>query len=81
MQAPSITVLITTYNYGHFIEEGIDSVLSQDSPQDQMEVVIVDDGSTDDTAERVKKYGSRKSNCRCGCSWSVVIFIYSQKDF
>jgi glycosyltransferase involved in cell wall biosynthesis len=54
-----VSVLITTYNYGRFIEEAIDSVLSQDYPPDQIEVVVVDDGSTDDTAERVRKYGSR----------------------
>jgi FkbM family methyltransferase len=56
---PLISVLITTYNYGRFIEEAIDSVLSQDFPLDQVEIIVVDDGSTDETAVRVKKYGSR----------------------
>jgi glycosyltransferase involved in cell wall biosynthesis len=56
---PLITVLITTYNYGRFIEQTIDSVLAQEFPQDRVQIVVVDDGSTDDTAERVKKYGSR----------------------
>jgi glycosyltransferase involved in cell wall biosynthesis len=59
MGRPLISVLITTYNYGRFIEEAIDSVLSQDFPLDQLEILIVDDGSTDNTSERVKKYGSR----------------------
>src|SRR5258708_19368135 len=59
MNRPLVSVLITAYNYGSFIEESINSVLSQDFPPDQMEVVVVDDGSTDDTAERVKKYDSR----------------------
>jgi len=59
MTLPFISVIIDTYNYGHFIEEAIDSVLSQDFPADRMEVLVVDDGSTDDTAERVKKYGSK----------------------
>jgi glycosyltransferase involved in cell wall biosynthesis len=54
-----VTVLIDTYNHGRYIEEAIDSVLSQDFPADQMEVLIVDDGSTDDTGERVQKYGER----------------------
>jgi glycosyltransferase involved in cell wall biosynthesis len=54
-----VTVLIDTYNYGRFIEEAIDSVLLQDFPMEQVQVLVVDDGSTDDTAERVKKYGSR----------------------
>jgi glycosyltransferase involved in cell wall biosynthesis len=59
MSAPLITVLINTYNYGRFVEEAIDSVLSQEFPLDQLEILVVDDGSTDDTQERVKKYGSR----------------------
>ncbi len=59
MPQPLVTVLIDTYNYGQFIEEAIDSVLSQDFPSEQMEVLVVDDGSTDDTSERIKKYGSR----------------------
>ena len=54
-----VSVIIDTYNYGSFIEESIDSVLSQEFPRDRMEVLVVDDGSTDDTAERVKKYGSQ----------------------
>jgi glycosyltransferase involved in cell wall biosynthesis len=58
MTTPLITVLITTYNYGHFIEQAIDSVLSQDFLPDKVQIIVVDDGSADDTSERVKKYGS-----------------------
>ena len=56
MSLPQITVLITTYNYGKFVEQAIDSVLAQDFAQERVEIVVVDDGSTDDTAERMKKY-------------------------
>jgi glycosyltransferase involved in cell wall biosynthesis len=56
---PQVSVVIDTYNYGRFIEEAIDSALSQVFPAERMEVLVIDDGSTDDTAERVKKYGSR----------------------
>jgi len=59
MATPLFTVLITTYNYGRFIEEAIDSVMSQDFPLDKVQILVVDDGSTDDTSERVKKYGSQ----------------------
>src|SRR5260370_17330054 len=59
MTVPLVTVLIDTYNYGRFIEDAIESVLKQDFPLGQVEILVVDDGSTDDTAERVKKYGSR----------------------
>ena len=57
--ATQITVLITAYNYGPFIEQAIESVLTQDFPTEKVEIVVVDDGSTDDTGERMKKYGSR----------------------
>lgn len=56
MSKPAVTVLIDTYNYGRFIEEAVESVLSQDFPREQREIIVVDDGSTDDTGERVRKY-------------------------
>jgi glycosyltransferase involved in cell wall biosynthesis len=56
MSTPSISVVITTYNYGRFVEQAIESVLAQQFPREEMEVVVVDDGSTDDTADRVRKY-------------------------
>jgi glycosyltransferase involved in cell wall biosynthesis len=54
---PTISVLIPTYNYGCFLAEAIESVLSQDF-QD-FELLIVDDCSADDTAEVVKPFCSR----------------------
>lgn len=56
---PLVSVLIDTYNYGCYIEKAIESVLSQDFPEEQREVLVVDDGSEDDTGERVKKFGAR----------------------
>jgi glycosyltransferase involved in cell wall biosynthesis len=56
---PFVSAIINTYNYGHFIERAIDSVLAQTLSKDDMEVIIVDDGSTDDTPERIKKYEDR----------------------
>ena len=56
---PLVTVVIDTYNYGEFVEQAIESVLGQSFAAESMEILVVDDGSTDDTGERVKKYGSR----------------------
>jgi glycosyltransferase involved in cell wall biosynthesis len=57
MSAPFVTILIDTYNYGQYIEEAIESALAQDFPADRREILVVDDGSTDDTPERVRRFG------------------------
>jgi len=57
MKAPFFTVLIDTYNYGEYIEEAVSSALAQDFPVEQREILVVDDGSTDDTQERLRKFG------------------------
>lgn len=54
-----VTVLIDTYNSGHLIHRAIESVLAQTYPASSMELLIVDDGSTDDTAEVVQRYANR----------------------
>jgi glycosyltransferase involved in cell wall biosynthesis len=59
MSTPRVSVIITSYNYGRFVGEAVDSVLAQDFPAEELEVLVVDDGSTDDTPERVRRYGER----------------------
>ncbi len=54
--SPYITVLIDTYNYGRFLGEAVESVLAQDFPAEKMQILIIDDGSTDETREQVSKY-------------------------
>ena len=54
MNSPLVSVVMATYNYGHFIGEAIESVLQQTFAD--FELVIVDDGSTDNTAEVVQPY-------------------------
>lgn len=52
-----ISVVIPTYNYGRFLREAIDSVLAQTYAP--LEILVVDDGSTDDTEQIVASYGER----------------------
>jgi glycosyltransferase involved in cell wall biosynthesis len=61
---PLVSVLIDTYNYGCYVEEAIDSVLMQEFPAHDREILVVDDGSMDDTAERVRKFGDAVSYFR-----------------
>jgi glycosyltransferase involved in cell wall biosynthesis len=56
---PPVTVLIDTYNYGHFLGRAIESVMGQSYPSSSIEILVVDDGSTDNTAEVVQRYGER----------------------
>lgn len=57
MSTPFVSVLIDSYNYGRYVEAAIESVLGQDFSREEFEILVVDDGSTDDTAERLTKYG------------------------
>lgn len=54
---PRISVVIPTYNYADFIGEALDSVFGQSFTD--YEVIVVDDGSTDNTRDVVAPYGAR----------------------
>lgn len=54
-----ISVLIDTYNHEKFIEQAIVSVLEQDFPAAEREIIVVDDGSTDRTPDIVRKFEPR----------------------
>ena len=52
--APLVSVVIPSYNHAHFVGDAIRSVLSQD--YEPIEVIVVNDGSTDDTAAVVAAF-------------------------
>ncbi len=51
----AVSVIIPTYNRADFLKEAVDSVLAQDHPD--FELIVVDDGSTDETPELLDRYG------------------------
>ncbi len=56
MPQPLVSVIIPTFNRAMWLHEAIDSVLAQDYPR--IELIVVDDGSTDSTPGVVRTYGA-----------------------
>lgn len=53
---PLVTVIIPCHNEAAVIDRCLTSVKNQDYPADRLEVIVVDDGSTDETTERVEQH-------------------------
>ena len=64
MTKPILSVLIDTYNHERYIEQTLVSVLEQDLSAEELEVVVVDDGSTDRTPEIIQKFAPRVRHVR-----------------
>jgi Glycosyl transferase family 2 len=56
---PTVSALMAAYNYEQYVERAIQSALDQDYPPELLEVVVIDDGSTDSTADRVRALAER----------------------
>src|SRR3954470_5520578 len=59
MSEPFVSALMAAYNAEPYIAEAIESALAQDWPADRLEIIVVDDGSTDDTASISARYPVR----------------------
>lgn len=82
---PTVSVLIANFNYGRFLGAAIESALAQSYPV--LEIVICDDGSTDDSCQVAERYASedgrvrlvRKPNAGEGAAYSAA-FAASSGD-
>lgn len=79
--SPQLSVVVTVYNLDRYIEKCIDSLLLQDYKY--MEIVIVDDGSTDNTSEICDKYEKKYNNIRVvhKCNEGVVKALATGIDY
>ena len=57
--APTMTVIIPAYNEGSMVEQSIESVAAARYPRDRLEILVVDDGSTDDTWQYIQRAADR----------------------
>ena len=57
MRPPAVDIVIDNYNYGRYLAAAVDRALAQTYPR--TEVVVVDDGSTDESRDVIASYGSR----------------------
>jgi glycosyltransferase involved in cell wall biosynthesis len=68
-ELPLVSCVIAVFNGQAYLHEAIDSLLAQDYPH--VEIIVVDDGSTDRTADVIQRYGDRLralSQPNCGVS-------------
>ncbi len=73
---PLVSVIIDNYNYGNYLSEAIDSVFKQ--TYQNFELIVVDDGSTDNSKEVIESYGNRlfpifQSNAGMGAALNAGI--------
>jgi glycosyltransferase involved in cell wall biosynthesis len=57
MQQPLVSIIIPNHNYAQYLSASIQSALDQSYPS--VEVIVVDDGSTDDSRLVIESFGSR----------------------
>jgi hyaluronan synthase len=57
-ELPTVSVIIPAYNEGSLVRKSIDSVTHSDYPRDRLQVIAVDDGSSDDTWEYIRAAAS-----------------------
>ena len=53
---PSVSIILCTHNGEKKIEKSLSSLISQNYPSDKYEIIVVDDGSTDNTQKILRKY-------------------------
>jgi len=54
---PSVTIIVPTYNEEKYIRRTIKALLRQHYPQNKLEIIVVNDGSTDKTLEKLREFG------------------------
>lgn len=75
---PLISVVVTTYNAGGYLEPQLDSILHQ--TYTHLEIIIADDCSTDGTIEILKNYANKDSRIKLICHAENIGFVKNLED-
>ena len=62
MRKPLVSVIVDNYNYERFLSQAIESVLNQ--TYQNFEIIVVDDGSTDNSVQIIDSYEKKDSRIR-----------------
>ena len=68
MSNPLISVVIPTFNNGEYLQEAVGSVVNQTLSTEhgiELDILILDDGSSDDTSSIIKELSTRHQQVRC----------------
>lgn len=65
--APSVAIVVPAYNEGEAVARTVHSCLGLDYPEDELEIVVVNDGSTDDTWEHMRAAAAQYPRGRVRC--------------
>ncbi len=82
-QLPFVTVVLANYNYGEYIGGAIESVVQQIYPSGRMCLAIVDDGSTDDSIDKIfscTKFKPKKDGWYEGYIREMQVLVWQNKN-
>lgn len=57
-----LSIIVPVYNVADYLPKCLDSLLTQDLPQNEFEIIVVNDGSTDNSGEIAQQYANRYAN-------------------
>lgn len=63
MTDPLVSVLATSYNHARYLRAAVDSVLTQSFGPERMEILVIDDGSTDGSGAVLRSFSSERVHC------------------
>lgn len=76
MNSKQFSIIICVYNLEDYISRAIDSVLNQDFKD--FEIVVFNDGSTDNTLNILKKYEKSYSNIKIVDSKKILVWVLEE---